>query len=129
MAVLIGALLAILVIGVVLYPFIKTRFRPSPRPSATPLPPVGEGLRVRVTREAIYEEIRTLQLEYELGSIEESEYRQQLRSYRLQAASALRDQERLEQELDRLLEEEILAARAPSHAPEPLPNTPEHREG
>ena len=101
MSVLIGVLLALLAIAVVIYPFVKARLQP--RSPLAILPPDRvdpEG------REAIYEEIRTLQLEYELGSIEEREYQEQLRDYRLQAAAALR-----EQEIDLLVEEEITAAR------------------
>ena len=113
MAVLIAALLAILVIAVVLYPFIKGRFR-----SQTSSSTQDSTAQIRSgsppnpgNRETIYEDIRTLQLEYELGSIEEREYQEGLRAYRLQAAAALRDQEQLEREIDRSLEEEILAAR------------------
>ena len=46
-----------------------------------------------------------------MGAVEDSEYRERLHAYRLQAAAALRDQDRLEQELDRSLEEEIASAR------------------
>ena len=105
MAVVIGTLLAVLVIGVVLYPFIKPRHRP-------------EGNTTRHSRatalrgsDTIYEEIRILQQDYELGSMEEAEYHERLRAYRLQAAAVLRDQEVLQRELDRVHEEEILAAR------------------
>ena len=118
MAVLIGALLTILVIAVVVYPFIKARFAgwPSPTtdsPSRTDRGSSSEpgGLPEPADREAIYEEIKTLRLEYELGSVEEKEYQERLRAYRLQAAATLRDQEMLEQGLDLSLEDEILAAR------------------
>ena len=88
MTVFISALLAFLVITVIIYPFIKARFHPT---SLAPdsLAQVGWG-----DREAIYEEIRALQLERELGSIDEPEYQEQLRAYRWQVAAALRDQER-----------------------------------
>ena len=113
MSVLIGALLGILAIGVVLYPFIGVRFRSqSPSTQNAPGPASGKGLQHPGGREAIYENIRTLQLEYELGSIEEVEYSERLRDYRLQAAANLRDQEQLEREIDRSLEEEILALRS-----------------
>ena len=102
MAFLIGGLLAILVIGVALYPFLKPLSRPATSSALDSAARVGRG-----GREAIYEEIKTLQLEYELGSIEEGEYQERLRVYRLEAAAALRDQERLEG-----LQEDILAARA-----------------
>ena len=114
MAVLIGVLLAILVIAVVVYPFVKARFQPRyPLTDASPAPAglwpdrVDPGGRETM----IYEEIRTLQLEHELGSIDESEYEEQLRAYRLQAAATLREQERTQQEIDLLMEKEIMAAR------------------
>ena len=106
MAVLIGVLLAILVMAVVIYPFVKARFQPRSAPvAASPDRVDPEG------HETVYEEIRTLQLEYELGGIDESEYEEQLRAYRLQAAAALRDQERTQQEIDLSMEKEIMAAR------------------
>ena len=109
MAVLIGTLLGVLVIGVVLYPFIKLRFRPEGNPTrhsrATGPPRALRG------RDAIYEEIRSLQQDYESGSMEEAEYHERLRAYRLQAAGVLRDQEVLQRELHRAHEEEIMAAR------------------
>ena len=89
MAVLIAALLAVLVIAVVLYPFVKSRFSGQTTPARDSLPEVRSG-----SREAVYEEIKTLRLEYELGSIEESEYQERLQEYRLLAATALRDEER-----------------------------------
>jgi hypothetical protein len=63
MPVLIGALLAILVIAVVLYPFLGRRLRP--RPTADSRDRSGGG-----GPESIYEEIKTLQLEYDLGAVE-----------------------------------------------------------
>ena len=106
MSFIIGALLGVLVTVVVLYPFIKSRFRPSIFPTGDS--PAGFG---REGRGAIYEDIKTLQLEYDLGRVEDPEYRQRLRDYRLRAASALRDQDGINRELDRSIEEEILSAR------------------
>ena len=103
---LVGALLAILAIGVVLYPFWRRRFRQPPPAVQGPPGHVGDD------RTAIYDEIRTLQLEYQLGAIDEADYQERLRSSRLTAAAALRDHDLLEQELDRGLEEEIRAARS-----------------
>ena len=106
MPVLIGILLAILTIGVILYPFLKARFRPQTNRTLGP-----PDQRARGDREAIYEDIRTLQLEYELGGVEERDYHERLRASRLQAAAALHAQEQKELELDRMLEEEILLLR------------------
>ncbi len=88
MAVLIGVLLAILIIAVVLYPFL-VRLRM--KPAADSRDHLGDG-----RPEPIYEEIKTLQLEYELGAVEEEEYRKRLHVYRLRAAAALRDREEQE---------------------------------
>ena len=107
MAVLIGALLTILVVAVILYPFIKGRFRSGTSPTPQPSGEIGGR-----TRERIYDDIRTLRLEYELGSIDEEEYRELLQTYRSQAALAIKDQEQSDSELDRSLEDEIQRARA-----------------
>ena len=103
MAVLIAGLLAILSVGVILYPFWKawSRTGPSPAQGSPVEPGQGEG-------SDVFEEIRTLQLEYELGAVDEADYRDRLRADRLRAAAGLRDRE----QLDRALEEEILAQRA-----------------
>ncbi|MCE2462365.1 MAG: hypothetical protein J4F46_00390 [Dehalococcoidia bacterium] len=103
MSVLIGVLLALLAIAVVIYPFVRARFQP--RPPMTVVSPDPGRL------DTVYEEIRTLQLEYELGSIDEREYQEQLRDYRLQAAAILHEQGRSRHEIDLLMEEEIMAAR------------------
>ena len=106
MAVVISVILAILAIGVAILPFIEERLRLQGTP-----PRNASLVGAKRGRDAIYDDIRTLQLEYDLGSIEEGDYRDRLRAYRVEAAKALRDQDRLEQELDRRLEEEILDAR------------------
>ncbi|MFQ5860355.1 MAG: zinc ribbon domain-containing protein [Dehalococcoidia bacterium] len=69
---------------------------------------------VQARREAIYEEIRTLKLDYALANVGEEEYQTRLRAYRLRAAAVLREQERLEHRLlnlDQALEERVLALR------------------
>ena len=107
MSVLIGALLAVLVVVVVLYPFLRARFRlptPPSRGSST-----GAGMD---RSEAVLEEIKTLQLEHELGAIDDGEYRERLTAYRLQVAVALRDRAQSGENLDLSLEEEIMEARA-----------------
>ncbi|MDA0734620.1 MAG: hypothetical protein O2909_04750 [Chloroflexi bacterium] len=111
MAIFIGALLALLSIGVVLYPFLKpgsvlnqTRTFPDQDP---------EGLDEGPALETIYEAIQTLQLEHQLGNVPLGLYREQLGAYRTQAALALRQQAELPgQDADRVLEQEIMLARA-----------------
>ena len=62
--------------------------------------------------DSIYESIRTLRLEYELGKIEENLYHQQISEYRLLAAAALR--RRVDQQADGalLLDQKLPIARA-----------------
>lgn len=112
MPVVIGTLLAVLVIGVVLYPFLKPRLRSGDRPTPDFQPMVGaEAPAEPGVPETIHEHIKGLRQDYELGMMEEAEYQERLRGYRLQAAAALRDQEALRLGLDRAHEEQILAAR------------------
>ena len=86
-AVLVGITLALLCIGVVAYPFFKTRSFQRADPSL-PAPPGG------VTDiDAIYEALQTLRLEYQIGKVPEELYHEQFRAYRLQAATALREQD------------------------------------
>ena len=109
MTVIIAVLLALLGLVVVLYPFIKERIR-SQSPMTRDISPNEDGSLERVnSRERIYEEIRTLQLEHDLGRIDTVEYKERLHGYRMEAAATLKEQELLE--LDRQLEEEIRAFR------------------
>ena len=105
MALVIGTLLALFCIAIVAYPFLKTRLRAGARndgPSGEQVGKLGD----------IYDRIRTLQLEYQLGQVPEHLYREQLREYRLQAAAALRRQVQEQAAAPEwLLEQEILAAR------------------
>ena len=106
MAVVIAAMLAIFGIAVVIYPFIKARFRAQSSPGVNSTADGSWG-----TREGIYQDIRTLQLEYDLGRLEENDYQERLLAYRIQAAAAIRRDGSSERELDRSLEQEILALR------------------
>ena len=118
MPVVIGVLLALLVVGVVLYPFVKQRFGvagPSGNGSGDAAGPTTWRLR----REEIYESIRSLQLEYELGGVEETDYRERLRAHRVQAAAVVREQELAEREAERLVELEVHALRDAAE-PEPV---------
>ena len=121
MAILVGAALAVFSIAIAIYPFLKPRLwaRSDDRRA-------GDGL-AGLDLETIYDAIRTLQLEYQLGQIPENLYREQLRGYRTQAAAALR--QRINERAgppDWLLEQEILVARAAlagtGGGPRPCPN-------
>lgn len=107
MALLVGAALVILSVAIVLYPFIKLRSRSREEGRKADANFSGPDL------ESILESIRTLQLEHQLGKVPEDDYQRQLRSYRLEAATVLRQRgERQAGDPDWLLEQEILVARA-----------------
>lgn len=108
MAIAFGLVLALFSIFILVLPFIRGQRR-GPQ---TSIPEALEEGRQR--REAIYEEIKALRLEYELGRIDEDEYKRQHRTLRLQAANLIRDEELAENDISRLqqtLEEEIIAFR------------------
>ena len=114
----IGAILAVLAFAVAVYPFRRRRFLV--KESGLEDDVQGDVtdneeyiLSVSAVLESIYEAIRTLQLERELGSVPEGLYREQLNSYRLQAAMILREQEEAQViSGEAALEEEIRLARA-----------------
>ncbi len=85
-ALIIAAALAALIAVILVYPFLKPRLRPRPGEEEAGPDPVSSEL------EPIYDAIRTLQLEYQLGKVPEPLYRDQLSGYRLQAADVLRRQ-------------------------------------
>lgn len=126
MALIIGTILALLSLGVAVYPFARRRLGLDKNDRVAD----GGGTDSAETETAagpdtasladIYAAIRTLQLERELGRIPEGLYQEQLNDYRLQAALALRRQEQEQQaaaapagrDADAALEAEIQAARA-----------------
>jgi hypothetical protein len=120
MTLLIGAVLALFSIAIVAYPFLKSRLRAGSgdgRSGAESATELGN----------IYDAIRTLQLEYQLGQVPDNLYRGHLREYRLQAAVTLRQRMKDQASApDWLLEQEVLAARAVLRAanggPRPCPS-------
>ena len=68
MAIIIGSVLAMLSIAVIVYPFFKARTLG--RPEILSVDPGSEGLEL----ESIYDAIRTLQLEHQLGKIPQGLY-------------------------------------------------------
>jgi hypothetical protein len=106
---MLGALLGLLSLGVLLWPFVRWRRAPAPSSLAEEV-----GVLQR-RREAIYEGIRSLELEHELGQVEPQEYQRRLHAYRLEAAVVLQEQEAIEvrlRDLDEALEGEVRRARA-----------------
>ena len=107
MTLIVGAALALFSLVIVAYPFLKSRIAAgvSRGPAAT--------RDAAPELEPLYDAIRTLQLEYQLGKIPENLYREQLMAYRIQAASVLRQraQERAGTP-EWVLEQEVLVTRA-----------------
>ena len=107
MTIIVGAALALFSLVIVAYPFFKSRMAAGdsqgPAVSAEAPPEL----------EPIYDAIRTLQLEYQLGKIPDNLYREQLAAYRVQAATVLRQrvQERSGAP-EWVLEQEVLVTRA-----------------
>ena len=96
MALIIGAILAVLSVLVVVYPFLQRKGRASVRASGEKVAggpdPAPEPVPDLVTDEldALLEAMRTLQLEHQLDKIPDDLYQKQMRTYRLRAAAALR---------------------------------------
>ena len=60
-------------------------------------------LELQQRREAVYQEVQSLQNDYALGDVPQADYDERLQTYRLQAARLLQQQEQL-QGLDQWLE-------------------------
>ena len=105
-AILVGVALACFSLVMVGYSF----FRGNQASSIGPvdIPPQDDGVSIN----DILDSINTLELEYQLGSVTEDEYHQQLQSYRMQVALAIREQlERGDASPELVLEQEIIQAR------------------
>ena len=99
--------MAVFSLAIVIHPFLRSRIRSRARGEGNAAGPASPEL------EPIYDAIHTLQLEYQLGKIPNNLYQEQLRGYRLQAASVLRQQvEDGAGAPDWVLEQEVLVARA-----------------
>lgn len=105
-SIFIGAILAVFSVALVGYAFVRGH---------QPGPDAGAGLPQESDDPAlgdIFDAIRTLELEYQLGRMPQEEFQAQFQAYRVQAATVLRDQ--LEAGLGDpawVLEQEILLAR------------------
>ena len=110
MAIIVCLALALLSIGVVVYPFWRRRSAPASAPLEALSPDLVQS---EADLNAVYDAIRTLQLEHQLGNIPLGLYREQLQDYRLQAAAILRDQaEAAARDEEWLLEQDVGLARA-----------------
>ena len=103
MALIIGAALAVLSVAVIMYPFLKPRVRTRDHGGVSAVDPAATEV------EPVYDAIRTLQLEYQLGKVPENLYLEQLAGYRLQAAGVLRQRAAQRTGYDEwLLEQKVL---------------------
>ena len=109
MALFVNLLLVVVSVVVLAWPMLKGR-----RVESSSISPLDSLEEVMKRRQRIYNEIQTLVLDHELGSIPANEYEEELRVHRLNAADAMREQERLQETLSHLedeLEDEALALR------------------
>ena len=88
MGILLGLVLAIICATVLVLPFLTARRNPMARE----LDDLSETTR---QREAIYDEIRMLQLERDVGRVDQPDYEKGLHRLRQQAAAILRREEQL----------------------------------
>ena len=102
MALIIGILLGLLSLVVLALPFFRKERVGGPR--------AGNAGGLREQRISIYQEIRTLENDLNLGQVPPEEYEKRLRDYRLRAAELLMEEEELKQ-IDFDLEEEITLRR------------------
>ena len=107
-AILIGTALACFSLVMVGYSFFRGNESRADEPRVS-FQESGDG----VGLDSIYDSVDTLELEFQLGNIPEGQYREQLDSYRLQTAMAIRESIEHGNAPDELiLEHEILAARS-----------------
>jgi hypothetical protein len=107
MGILLGLVLAIICATVLVLPFLTARRNPMARE----LDDLSETTR---QREAIYDEIRMLQLERDVGRVDQPDYEKGLHRLRQQAAAILRREEQLVRsrgDRDWALEEEVRSMR------------------
>ena len=121
MALIVGAALAAFSVAILAYPFLRSRMKAGTKG------PTYDATAAAPELEPIYDAIQTLQLEYQLGSVPEHLYREQLRGYRTQAAAVLRQRVEVRAGAPEwLLEQEVLVARAAIRGsdggPRPCPN-------
>ena len=81
---------ALLIVGVVAWPFLARRWQASGSASE-PEAADDAALTGNAALEDVYEALRTLQMEHSLGRVDDGDFREQLDQYRRQAAEILRD--------------------------------------
>ena len=126
MTLLIGLLLVALSIGVVVLPFYRGRRDVDANGDA------GFLDANEVRRRGLYEEIETLELERNVGNVDQEEYHRRLQALRMAAAATFREQDRdrlLRESADRGIEREVLDIRRSRLGSQTsLPQEPGHGE-
>ena len=89
MAIIIGAVLCLLSVAVLLYPFFKAQRAGLVAGTLENAGLENDGGSPQKL-ESVYQAIRTLQLEHQLGRVPDGSYKDQLDAYRLEAAEILR---------------------------------------
>ena len=111
-AILVGAALACFSLVMVGYSFFRGNEAREIEPVASTRPSTDSG-DDDVGVDAIIDSINTLDLEYQLGNVTDDQYREQMASYRMQVALAVKAElEGGNASPELLLEQEILVARA-----------------
>lgn len=109
LAYLLGFLLALVSIALLAIPMLR-RVRTMPRPSLS----LDSLKDVQWQRQQVFDEIRILILDHDLGNLRPDEYNENLGAYRLQVADLLRQEEQLLHDvkyMDEQIEDQILALR------------------
>ena len=109
MAYLLGFLLALVSIALLARPFLRQR-----QPASMPSSSLDSLKNVQWRQQQVYDEIKTLILDHNLGNVPSEEYGEKLGAYRIQAADLLRQEEQLLHEtkyLEKEIEDRVLALR------------------
>ena len=104
-----GLIFAFFAILVLAWPILRRS-----RAASDAAPPADRLREAAQRRSRMYDDIKTLALDHELGNVPDQEYTEKLAAYRLEAARALRDHEQLHQTqagLEEDLENEALELR------------------
>ena len=119
MGYVIGLIVAAICVALVAAPFYQ-RCRKSQEPEVMP-----SSLEAQDKRRRIYQEMDTVQMDYDMGNIDKTQYEQQMQTYRLEAASIIRVQQKHGQkDVGVALEDEVKAYRTARTSGKPIDSCP-----
>ena len=107
MTISISFLLCVLVICIVAYPFLK---RQNIDRKGLHLGTIMHALRIE--RESLYEEIRSAQIEHNIGLVTKDQYDDRLHDLHLRAIESFRKQENIERSINKALEDIFMPERS-----------------